>query len=86
MNNIEVFKGEFADDERNGLGEYKWPDNKGLYTGPYVDGVRQTEEGGPDGTMTWNYADKTHTFAGRWEEGDCTVGLLDGNQVDARKM
>ena len=33
-----LFDGMFKDNVRNGQGKYTWPDDKGSYEGPYVDG------------------------------------------------
>ena len=76
------FKGQFEDNLRNGPGRYVWPNNQGEYTGEYKNGLRHTGPDGPDATMVWRNGDSEHSYVGKWERGQCTLGRLDGNQVD----
>ena len=76
------FEGMFKDNVRDGEGRYVWPNNQGEYRGQFRNGMRHTGADGPDGTMVWKTGETEHTYVGKWENGQCTVGRLDGNQVD----
>jgi len=76
------FKGFFKDNVREGEGTYVWPNGQGQYKGLYTQGKRHTGENGPDGTMVWGTGDNAHTYIGKWMDGKCTKGKLDGNEVD----
>ena len=44
--------------------------------------MRDTGDGEETAKMEWNTDDQRHEYVGKWKNGQCTVGLLDGNQVD----
>ena len=67
---------------RDGEGTYVWPNNQGEYTGLFQNGMRHTGPDGPDGKMVWRTGEAEHTYVGKWENGQCTQGRLDGNPVD----
>ena len=81
-NNQGSFSGNFVNNVRNGEGMYEWPNNQGKYTGNFINGMRDTGDNGADATMVWNTDEQTHEYVGKWKNGQCTVGRLDGNQVD----
>ena len=76
------FQGAFQNNVRNGAGVYKWPNNQGTYTGNFINGMRDTTGTEAPGKMVWNTDEQEHVYEGQWKNGQCTVGLLDGNQVD----
>lgn len=67
---------------RSGEGHYIWPNNSGEYTGLYKNGVRHTGPDGNDAIMIWQQGDSKHEYVGKFEDGQCTLGRLDGNKVD----
>ena len=76
------FKGMFKDNIRHGEGTYVWPNSQGEYKGMYQNGLRHTGEDGADAKMVWRIGEQEHVYLGKFEQGQCTKGTLDGNKVD----
>lgn len=76
----------FKDNLREGLGSYTWPNNLCEYTGPYSNGLRHSGPEGPDGTMIWRTKGEENKYIGKWSQGFCTIGQLDGFMVDLTNL
>ena len=49
--------------------------------------LRHTGPNGPDAKMTWTAADGAPSiWEGKFEDGNCTIGKLNGRQVNAADM
>ena len=61
-------------------GTYTWPGEQGHYTGPFKNNKRDTTESEEVGTMVWNPGKigDEHEYVGKFVNGSCTEGTLDG--------
>ena len=82
--NQSSFQGQIIDNVREGQGTYTWP--QGEYIGTFKAGQRHTGKNGPDSKMTWNTDETPSIWDGKWENGQCTLGNLNGRNVNAADM
>ena len=79
--------GQFVDNLREGQGTYTWAGNQGEYVGAYKAGERHTGKKGPNAQMTWQMPNGAPSlWVGKFENGACTKGMLNGREVDAADM